>query len=83
VCRTEGLPLRWIEQYPDGTTAELRDICPLNDPGPPIEALPERECWAIGPFEETLARLQARVDGGAPYRILLRSLFKKQTSLDP
>jgi hypothetical protein len=80
VCRTQGLPLRWIEQYPDGTTAELRDICPLNDQGQPVETLPETQCWSIGPFEGTLARLQARVDGGAPYRVSLRSLFQEKRS---
>ncbi len=77
VCRTQGLPLRWIEQYPDGVTVELRDICPLNDQGQPVEALPETECWSIGPFEGNLARLQERVDGGAPYRVSLRSLFER------
>ena len=64
--------------YPDGTTAELRDICPLNDPGPPLEDLPEKACWSIGPVEGELARLQARVDGGAPYRVTLRSLFRRE-----
>jgi hypothetical protein len=83
VCRTQGLPLRWIEQYPDGTTAELRDICPLNDQGRPVESLPASECWAIGPFEGNLARLQARVDGGPPYRVLLRSLFEKRNPSKP
>ena len=79
VCRTQGLPLRWIEQFPNGTTVEMRDICPLNDDGRPVEALPQTECWAIGPFEGELARLQARVDGGAPRRVSLRSLFRRET----
>lgn len=75
VCRTQGLPLRWIEQRPDGTSLELRDICPLNDQGQPVEALPDGECWTIGPFEGELARLQARMDGGALRRVSLRALF--------
>ena len=35
VCRTQGLPLRWLEEL-DGETVELRDICPLNDEDDPI-----------------------------------------------
>ena len=75
VCRTQGLPLRWIERHPDGTATEMRDICPLNDRGKPLEALPEEQCWTIGPFEGELATLQARTDGGVLRRASLRSLF--------
>ena len=75
VCRTQGLPLRWIDETQDGDLIELRDICPLNDEGEPLEALPETACWTIGPFEARLARLQARIDGGELRRIPLRSLF--------
>ncbi|RPI79042.1 MAG: YkgJ family cysteine cluster protein, partial [Desulfobacteraceae bacterium] len=35
VCRTQGLPLRWIEELQDGRTVEMRDICPLNEKGVP------------------------------------------------
>lgn len=72
VCRTQGLPLRWMED--DG--CERRDICALNEEGePPVEALPAAACWPIGPAETQLARLQATVDGGALRRVSLRSLF--------
>ena len=64
VCRTQGLPLRWIGETDDGQTVEYRDICPLNEPGPAIEDLPTEECWTLGPFEEFLAKLQAAADGG-------------------
>lgn len=60
VCRTQGLPLRWIED--DGPEpAELRDICPLNDVDAalePLEALKAEDCFTLGPFEEALATLQ-------------------------
>jgi hypothetical protein len=56
----------------------MRDICPLNDPGPPVVELPEDACWTIGPVEELLARLQATHDGGKLQRVLLRSLFRRQ-----
>jgi Fe-S-cluster containining protein len=69
VCRTQGLPLRWIDEE---LQAELRDICPLNEEGEPIEALAEDACWTIGPFEERLARLQE--DGK---RVALRSLWER------
>jgi Fe-S-cluster containining protein len=67
VCRTQGLPLRWIDE--DAAT-ELRDICALNEEGQPIETLEADDCWTLGPFEERLARLQP--DGR---RVSLRGLF--------
>ena len=71
VCRTQGLPLRWIEEdeEQDGIV-EGRDICPLNADGPPLEELSAENCWTIGPIEERLAAQQR--DG---LRVALRSLF--------
>jgi len=77
VCRTQGLPLRWIDRLPDGACAELRDICPFNEAGPPIETLPADQCWEIGPFEAALAELQERIDGGRLRRVALRDLFRR------
>lgn len=75
VCRTQGLPLRWIEDRDrDGEPVELRDICPLNEAGEPIEGLPAEDCWTIGPFEERLGRLQLAAGAGAR-RTRLRDLF--------
>ncbi len=76
VCRTQGLPLRWLAEQPEGSTVEFRDICPLNEEGEPIETLPDEACWAIGPFEGRLAQLQAGSDGGELRRLPLRSLFE-------
>ena len=70
VCRTQGLPLRWIEER-DGGAVELRDICPLNESGQPIEELMEDACWTIGPMEERLARLVIE----PATRVRLRDLF--------
>ena len=80
VCRTQGLPLRWLDEEESGEFVELRDICPLNDEGDfePIEELPESECWSIGPFEERLAKLQLEFGKGKLQRIPLRSLFDIQ-----
>ncbi|MEE2904485.1 MAG: YkgJ family cysteine cluster protein [Myxococcota bacterium] len=65
VCRTQGLPLRWIvDSY------EYRDICPLNDEGDPIEDIGEELCWTLGEFEGKLAQLQ-----GDLKRVRLRDLF--------
>ena len=63
VCRTQGLPLRWIEDDID-----YRDICELNDV--PVETLEPEACWTIGEFEERLARMQ-----GDGKRVALRDLF--------
>jgi hypothetical protein len=73
VCRTQGLPLRWIEER-DGRATELRDICPLNDAGTPIESLPADSCWSIGPVEEHLAQLELNGHSGTS-RVCLRDLF--------
>ena len=83
VCRTQGLPLRWLEEDEDvpGDIVESRDICPKNvDGGPPLEILEAEACWTIGPFEERLAKRQAEVDDGRGDRIALRSLFTSEKS---
>jgi hypothetical protein len=72
VCRTQGLPLRWVED--DG--AEYRDICPLNEDGSPVVDLPEDACWTLGPAEGRLAALQQRFGGGRMDRVRLRDLFE-------
>ncbi len=76
VCRTQGLPLRWLEEdEATGEPVEARDICPLNAEGEPLENLPADSCWTVGPFESRLHALQQRVDGGEGRRVALRSLF--------
>jgi hypothetical protein len=80
VCRTQGLPLRWLDEAEDGASiVELRDICPLNDEGgPPIEELPAEDCWTLGPVEGRLATLQAGADPeGGLVRVRLRDLFRE------
>jgi Fe-S-cluster containining protein len=74
VCRTQGLPLRWLQDR-SGETVELRDICPLNEATAPIEELPEDECWTLGVAEARLARIQRRF-GGRLTRVGLRELFR-------
>ncbi len=74
VCRTQGLPLRWLEQDEEGP-AEVRDICPLNAEGTALEELTAEECWTLGPLEERLGARQATIDGGNGERVPLRSLF--------
>jgi len=84
VCRTQGLPLRWIERVlaADGMEVfEYRDICPINDPGePPVERMMPAHCWTIGPVEERLSMLQSRHPAGAGARIALRSLMQRRLS---
>ncbi len=78
VCRTQGLPLRWIDEAAPGEWVEYRDICPLNDDGPPIEGLDLHECWSIGIYEPRLLDLQEQWQGDAaqPRRVALRALFR-------
>lgn len=82
VCLTQGLPLHWLEEGEDGVWTAMRDICPLNGPGEPIENLPKDSCWEIGPFEERLARLQLAIDSGEMRRVKLRDLFTPKESLN-
>jgi len=74
VCRTQGLPLHWLEEH-NGNNIGMRDICPLNDNGTPVENLPEDACWIIGPFEEKLAELQYNTYENSMRRVKLRDLF--------
>jgi Fe-S-cluster containining protein len=75
VCRTQGLPLHWIEHDENGRSVALRDICPLNEKGVAVESLPKEECWRIGPAEEVLAKLQYGAYKGSLTRVKLRELF--------
>lgn len=81
VCRTQGLPLRWLELEED-EWYEYRDICPLNEEGAPPEELEEDECWTIGPFESQLATLQQTFKGSLE-RVALRDLFLQKNQDDP
>lgn len=76
VCRTQGLPLRWLDEDEDGETFEARDVCPLNLEGVPLEELPAEALWTLGPIEQRLADRQAAVSG-APSRVALRDLFQR------
>jgi hypothetical protein len=75
VCRTQGLPLRWADFDAPGGPVEHRDICPLNEAGPPLESLASTDCWELGPVEARLAGLQGERSGGALPRVRLRDLF--------
>lgn len=74
VCRTQGLPLRWVED-----DVEFRDICPLNesaDETDALELLPSDACWTLGPAEERLSTLE--LASGVPReRVPLRSMFAR------
>lgn len=79
VCRTQGLPLRWLEPAEEGEEGvdDVRDICPLNaEGGPPLEALDARDCWTLGPIEQRLGAAQAKVPGGEGRRVSLRGLWR-------
>lgn len=75
VCRAKGLTLRWFDETPSGETVEMRDICPLNDPGEELGTIDEGGYWSIGPLEGRLAELQYRIGGDRMRRIVLRTLF--------
>lgn len=79
VCRTQGLPLRWLEETVSGTV-EYRDICPLNEEGDPVEDLEPDECWTIGEYEGRLVSLQAKFFDDRMDRTPLRELFLKHSN---
>jgi hypothetical protein len=86
VCRTQGLPLRWLVQAPpegggteNGTEeagiTECRDVCPVHaDAIGPLGDIPADACWTLGPFEDRLAAVQEATTGSQG-RIQLRALF--------
>jgi hypothetical protein len=76
VCRTQGLPLRWLEER-DDEVVELRDTCELNfvDPHEPLATLPAEHCFTLGPVEQRLREQAERAN--ASERIPLRSLWKR------
>jgi hypothetical protein len=79
VCRTQGLPLRWLVEDERGEIVEGRDICPLNEAGgPPIAEVAEELCWTIGSREDQLVRIAERFSGGEGRRLALRSLFRRE-----
>jgi Fe-S-cluster containining protein len=82
VCRTQGLPLRWLEEDElEEEIIESRDVCPKNvDGGPPLEELEADACWTIGPFEERLAQRQYETDGERGERVALRDLFERRSA---
>jgi Fe-S-cluster containining protein len=80
VCRTQGLPLRWLEESgeePGADIVERRDICPLNAESLPPSSLDEEECWQIGPAELRLGEIEERFSRGKPRRVCLRELFRR------
>ncbi len=84
VCRTQGLPLRWIaEDDSAGDNKEVvehRDVCALNfTNGPAIETLPSEACWSIGPVENSLYDLASLTSSSPPSRTALRSLFSRNS----
>lgn len=78
VCRTQGLPLRWLD---DEAGVEHRDVCELNDvtvagPWPTLLDLPTEACFTLGPAEARLRALQAALTADDPLaRVRLRDLF--------
>ena len=74
ICRTQGLPLRWLEETASGELAEHRDVCPLNLTDLSLLELPDEAFWRLGPVEQRLAELQHRAFG-ALRRVALRELF--------
>lgn len=79
VCRTQGLPLRVVFENEEEELEERRDICPLNlAGGPPLEALPESDCWLVGLYELRLAAIDEAAGGSDEARVALRALFTAQ-----
>ncbi|MCP5067948.1 MAG: hypothetical protein GY946_15410 [bacterium] len=77
VCRTQGLPLRWLDENQDLEILEHRSICELNLPGPSITGLEEEACWLLGPTELELDRIEQQWRPGPQLRVQLRALFQR------
>lgn len=75
VCRTQGLPFRWIGETDAGELVEFRDICPLNESGEPVEEIAADDCFTLGETEDRLRALQMAASGDLG-RVRLRDLFE-------
>jgi Fe-S-cluster containining protein len=77
VCRTHGVPIAYLQEDEMGEF-ELRDICPLNKEGSPLEDLNADFVFQNNSWEEKLATLQIISDKGKMDRVLLRDLFENR-----
>jgi Fe-S-cluster containining protein len=77
VCRTHGVPIKYLQEGEEGEF-ELRDICPLNEEGEPIEELPNEKIFNNTSWEEKLVLMQMMADKGEMHRETLRALFQKK-----
>ena len=73
ICRTHGLPLRWIDEDENGDDIEERDVCELN--ALDLVELDPSQCFTLGVPELQLAKMN-ELTFGDNERVLLRGLFK-------
>ncbi|MCC6158600.1 MAG: YkgJ family cysteine cluster protein, partial [Deltaproteobacteria bacterium] len=82
VCRTQGLPFRWIGETGEGELVEYRDICPLNETDDPVEEIESADCFTLGDTEDRLRALQMAASNDLR-RVRLRDLFATATATAP
>ncbi len=75
VCRTQGLPLRWLEEDENDNLIEYRDICPLNENEEFMKSEDTSNFFTLGSWEEKLATMQHKYGNGEMKRKSLRALF--------
>lgn len=76
VCRTQGLPLRWLDE---DAGAEYRDVCKKSEAlDARLVDLRAEDCLLLGPWEAELQTLahEHSGHGTAPPRVALRRLFE-------
>ncbi len=74
ICRTHGLPLRWIDEDEEGPFEE-RDTCELNQ-HLELSQLEQDQCFTLGVPELQLQKMN-EITFPQTDRIPLRSLFSK------
>ncbi len=74
ICRTHGLPLRWLDEDENGEDIEERDVCELNEID--LAQLPKEACFTLGLPELQLEKMN-EIAFPNTGRIALRSLFSK------
>lgn len=74
ICRLYGPPLSRFVLYKKEKT-EVRDICPLNAEGTPIDELHSSRVMDAETPENEIVRLQLLADNGERHRMMLRKLF--------
>ncbi len=77
ICRSHGLPIRFVETDENNQTTEFIDICELNENETPLDKIKKEDFWNENLFSEVLVSLELEANNKEINRVRLRDLFSK------